>query len=94
MLEAQALQSRRASQAQDPTKLSGSPFQLILQMLRDLGDGLTETKPKCLKLVHIFTSSHSGESWVLMMSMASLPSVMTTNIAISKATAIHTRKRM
>jgi len=55
---------------------------------------LVETKSEFLTLVHTFTSSHSGESWVRMMSMASLPSVMTTNIAIRKATVIDTRARM
>jgi hypothetical protein len=39
MLQTQASQSRRASQVQDPTKLSGSAFQLALQMPRELGDG-------------------------------------------------------
>jgi hypothetical protein len=62
MLETQALQIRRPSQAQDPTKLSGSPFQLTLQMARELGDCFIETKPTFLKLIHIFTSSHSGEA--------------------------------
>jgi hypothetical protein len=78
----------------DSVRAGETVFELSAQIFGVEASHIVETKRKFWKLVHLLASSHSGESWVRMMSMASLPSAMTTNIAIRKATAVHTRTRM